>query len=476
MFFISDLVGCGNKADELKAESLEDEESRDLSPERAVDLANKLRALKVKHSVIKKERDQLLVEKRESLSPVREVKENKEDTSVFLRQIKGLESQLKIEREKVVILDDALLANKEIERSLEVSREENKNLHMHLETTKELAISRQERIDELEARSRADKTQLEVMKVKYDGGKSTDSQAMQQAVIEANASKLALKMAKEELELLRSKIVESEARTTVNQQQLTSLQTRLDTMTAQKKSADLSLEMAQGELLGMQKRMADIEQSINNQNGSDAISAAGNAEKLRLLQQQVTEHKDANAVLTKERNDLLSVKAKLEAQVTELERQLKRDRSQLAIIQQESDQIVQSAMTAARGEVGTYRDRINELELQSRKDRERSAQIQREFDELITGRIVSNGESPTRLADRCKAVKDKLEAASIRSKALISGFLEQDENDQALFDENNDGLSEERRGIAELVARERGTSTADTVPVVALATWSSVEH
>ena len=197
-------------------------------------MANKLRALKVKHSVIKKERDQLLVEKRESLSPVKEVKE---DTSGYIRQIKGLEAQLKIEREKVMIQDVALMANKEIERSLELSREENKNLHLHLETTKELAKSRQERIEELEARSRADKTQLEVMKVKYDGGKSTDGQAMQQAVNEANASKLALKMAKEELELLRSKVVESESHAATNQQQLTSLQTRLDTMTAQKKSA-----------------------------------------------------------------------------------------------------------------------------------------------------------------------------------------------------------------------------------------------
>ena len=469
MFFISDLVGCGNKADELKAESLEE----DFSPESAADLATKLRALKVKHSVIKKERDQLLVEKRESLSPVREVKE---DTSGYIRQIKGLEAQLKIEREKVMIQDAALMANKEIERSLEVSREENKNLYLHLETTKELAVSRQERIDELEARSRADKTQLEVMKVKYDGGKSTDSQERQQAVNEANASKLALKMAKEELELLRSKVVESETQATVNQQQLTSLQTRLDTMTAQKKSADLSLEMAQSELLVMQKRMTDMERSIDNRNGTDVQSAAGNAEKLRLLQQQVAEHKGNNAILIKERDDLLSVKEKLEAQVTELGRQLKRDRSQLAIIQQESDQIVQSAMTAARGEVGAYRDRINELELQSRKDRERSTQIQRQFDELITGRVVSSSESPTRLADRCKVVKDKLEAASIRSKALIHGFLEQDENDQALFDENNDGLSEERRGIAEIVARERGTPAVDTVPVGSLATWSSAEH
>ena len=235
--------------------------------------------------------------------------------------------------------------------------------------------------------------------------------------------------------------------------------------------------MSQSELLGLQKRLNDMERSHNNTD-AQSIIAAGHAEKVRLLQQQVNDQQSARVVLTKERDDLLSVKAKLEAQVTELERQLKRDRSQLAIIQQESDQIVQSAMTAARGEVGAYRDRINELELQSRKDRERSAQIQREFDELITGRVASDGGSPIRLADRCKAVQDKLEAASLRSKALIHGFLEHDENDQALYDENNDGLSEERRNIAELVAREKGNPpSGDTIPmVVSFATLSSAEH
>lgn len=105
-----------------------------------------------------------------------------------------------------------------------------------------------------------------------------------------------------------------------------------------------------------------------------------------------------------------------------------------------------------------YRDRINELEAQAKKDRERATALQHDFDALIAGRIVTHGESPTRLADRCKAVKDKLEAASIRSKALISGFLEKDENDQALYDEDARGLSDARRAIAERVRLE---ATAD---------------
>ena len=232
----------------------------------------------------------------------------------------------------------------------------------------------------------------------------------------------------------------------------------------------------------MKNRMAEAEQQLaaaikksNDSQGSSRDAAELEKTKNELgavrtvveLQKQRIEELEGNAqrdkAVRRERDDLAAAKAKLEVQVADLERQVRRNREELALMQQEHDELIGSALAAAKGEVVAYRDRINELEAQAKKDRERAAALQRDFDELISGRIVTHGESPTRLADRCKAVKDKLEAASIRSKALISGFLEKDENDQALYDGDAQGLSEARRAIAERVRIEAAAAGNDEV-------------
>ena len=86
MFSLAELIGCGRGNDEITkaAEEAEEDTNRELT-EKGVNFENKLRLLKVKHTVIKKERDQLLQEKRE-LTPIK-----KDEISGYLRQIKELE-------------------------------------------------------------------------------------------------------------------------------------------------------------------------------------------------------------------------------------------------------------------------------------------------------------------------------------------------------------------------------------------------
>lgn len=432
MFSIADLVGCGSRQDELKKEQ-EEEEAREAAErvsEKMKEVENNLKALKLKHAVVKKERDELLTFKRE-LTPVKDaeaqhvkrIRDLEAQTTAAASRIKDLEAQLADARERTVASDGAAAGKADVERQLQATKEETRNLQLHLETTREVVELQKAKLDELETRSKADKQQYDAMKAKLEsvhhGTESADAKAMQRA--------------QEELVAMKNRMAEAE-------QQLAA---------AIKKSNDSQ---------GSSRDAAELEKTKNE---------LGAVRTVVELQKQRIEELEGNAqrdkAVRRERDDLAAAKAKLEVQVADLERQVRRNREELALMQQEHDELIGSALAAAKGEVVAYRDRINELEAQAKKDRERAAALQRDFDELISGRIVTHGESPTRLADRCKAVKDKLEAASIRSKALISGFLEKDENDQALYDEDAQGLSEARRAIAERVRIEAAAAGNDEV-------------
>ena len=397
MYSIAELIGCGRGNDEITkaAEEAEEDTNRELT-EKSVNFENKLRLLKVKHTVIKKERDQLLQEKRE-LTPI------KDEVSGYIRQIKDLEAELTSEREKARI-QSSVVSNNDTELDLQRKLEENRQLQLHLVTTKELSDARQLRIDELETRARADKAQFDSMKMRLESlsMQNENNQELQAAIDETNAFKVALQIAKGEIITMKNQLMVFEKKTEAEQDRVASLQSQLDAALVNEKT--------------FQQRIADLEEK--NQNAIEMRSRSVDDEQqmmelqhtIAMLTAQVKElegsaHREKS--LQRERDELTMSKTKLEVQVGELERQMKRDRDHLALVQQESDELIGSALAAAKGEVVAYRERINELESQSRKDRERSAQIQREFDELIAGRIVTHGESPTRLADRCKAVKDK---------------------------------------------------------------------
>ena len=274
-------------------------------------------------------------------------------------------------------------------------------MQLHLVTTKELADARQLRIDELETRAQADKTQFDSMKMRLEAVsvQHENSQELHAAIDETNAFKVALQIAKGEIVTMKNQLLVFEKRTEAEQDKATSLQSQLDDALVNEKAFQQRIAELEKNPIEMQSRSVDDEQLVMDLKNT-----------ITMLTTQVKElegsaHREKN--LQRERDELTVAKIKLEVQVAELERQMKRDRDHLALVQQESDELIGSALAAAKGEVVAYRERINELESQSRKDRERSAQIQREFDELIAGRIVTHGESPTRLADRCKAVKDK---------------------------------------------------------------------
>ena len=442
MFSIAELIGCGRSNDEITkaAEEAEEDVNRELA-EKGTNFENKLKLLKVKHTVIKKERDQLLQEKRE-LTPI------KDELSGYIRQIKELEAALLSQDEKAKVENSTIF-------------NENRQLQLHLVTTKELADARQLRIDELETRARADKIQFDSMKMRLEtlSSQNENSQELQTAIDETNAYKVALQIAKGEIVTMKNQLKVFEKRTEAELDRANSLQLQLDA--AQQRIAELE----KSSTIAMRSRSVDDEQQVIELKHT-----------ITMLTTQVKElegsaHREKS--LQRERDELTMAKTKLEVQVVELERQLKRDRDHLALVQQESDELIGSALAAAKGEVVAYRERINELESQSRKDRERSAQIQREFDELIAGRIVTHGESPTRLADRCKAVKDKyvwcrmssprilrsslnqlsfslypfqfnhrLAAASLRSKQLINGIDEYSGNEYV------EGLNEARQTMA----------------------------
>ena len=394
MFSLAELIGCGRGNDEITkaAEEAEEDTNRELT-EKGVNFENKLRLLKVKHTVIKKERDQLLQEKRE-LTPIK-----KDEISGYLRQIKELEAELVSERENARIQSSTVFNDLELE--LQRKQEENRQMQLHLVTTKELADARQLRIDELETRAQADKTQFDSMKMRLEAVsvQHENSQELHAAIDETNAFKVALQIAKGEIVTMKNQLLVFEKRTEAEQDKATSLQSQLDDALVNEKAFQQRIAELEKNPIEMQSRSVDDEQLVMDLKHT-----------ITMLTTQVKElegsaHREKN--LQRERDELTVAKIKLEVQVAELERQMKRDRDHLALVQQESDELIGSALAAAKGEVVAYRERINELESQSRKDRERSAQIQREFDELIAGRIVTHGESPTRLADRCKAVKDK---------------------------------------------------------------------
>ena len=428
---LADIVGCGSRADELRAQSMEEEEALESVGAKTTELSGKLKALKLKHSVIKKERDQLLVEKRELLTPVKDVKD---EISGYLRKIKELDAQLKVEREKVALHETVVASKSDLEGHLKFSRDENRNLQMLLETSKELADSRQSRIDELEARSRADKLQMDAIKLKLE------SPSTSTPLSEGTTSKAALKIAYDELDAMRNKVSGLEANAVADRQQLTSLQIRLDTVVAEKQSVDLSLEIALSELSAARTRIAEWDGpsvGAGTGTGTGAGAGAGSAYstdgEVHRLQQQIiqlthshealtTQHQELEstmvrreAALVGERDTLAADKARLEIQVETLEGQLQRERAALLALQAPQNEAgtTDAALTAAREEVLACRGRIAELESQSKRDRERSSALRQEIDEMIAGRVIPHGDSPTRLADRCKAVKDKVSQCAV---------------------------------------------------------------
>lgn len=323
MFSIADLVGCGSQQDAIKKEQ-EEEESREAAErvaEKMKEVEASLKALKLKHTVVKKERDELLVYKRE-LTPVKDaeaqhvkrIRDLEQQTAASAARVKDLEGQLAAERDRAAASEGSAAGKADVERQLLATKEEGRNLQLHLETTREVVELQKAKLEELETRFRADKQQYDAMKAKLEavhhgeaggGGGGADAKAMQRA--------------QEELAAMKSRLADAE-------QQL---------------AAAISSSNGNGGKNGGKEELEKV------QNELAAVRTVVELQKQRI--QDLEGSTEREKAMRRDRDDLSAAKAKLEVQVVDLERQVRRSREELALMQQEHDELIGYSCNAIHG-------------------------------------------------------------------------------------------------------------------------------